>query len=82
LLNSKLVPINANKTSPMWEYFAMVKDRPIMRNEIQYVYSRNPSLGLVTKAKVCKTLRQERDPRVWESVRVNSHTPKWTPMLG
>jgi hypothetical protein len=32
------VPINANKTSPVWQYFAMVKDGPIKRNKIQYVY--------------------------------------------
>jgi hypothetical protein len=32
------VPINANKTSPVWQYFAMVKDGPITRNKIQYVY--------------------------------------------
>jgi len=37
-LNSRLVSINANKTSPMWQYFAMVKDGPITRNKIQYVY--------------------------------------------
>jgi len=36
--DSWLVPINTNKTSPMWQYFAMVKDGPIMRNKIQYVY--------------------------------------------
>jgi hypothetical protein len=38
LLDSRLVPINANKTSPVWQYFAMVKDGPITRNKIQYVY--------------------------------------------
>jgi hypothetical protein len=37
-LDLQLVPISANKTSPMWKYFAMVKDRPITRNKIQYVY--------------------------------------------
>jgi hypothetical protein len=43
---------------------------------------RNPSLGLATKVRVCKRLGQERDPGVWESVKMNFHTPKWTPMLG
>jgi hypothetical protein len=28
LLDSRLVPISANKTSPVWQYFAMVKDGP------------------------------------------------------
>jgi hypothetical protein len=37
-LDSHLVPISANKTSLVWQYFAMVKDGPIMRNRIQYVY--------------------------------------------
>jgi hypothetical protein len=37
-LDSRLVPISANKTSPVWQYFAMVKDGPITRNKIQYVY--------------------------------------------
>jgi hypothetical protein len=38
LLDSRLVSINANKTSPVWQYFAMVKDRSITCNGIQYVY--------------------------------------------
>ncbi len=38
LLDSRLVPIGANKTSPVWQYFAMVKDGSITRNKIQYVY--------------------------------------------
>ncbi len=42
----------------------------------------NPNLGLATKAPVCKRLGQERDLWVWENVKMNSHTPKWTPMLG
>jgi hypothetical protein len=37
-LDSRLVLINANKTLLMWQYFAMVKDEPIMRNKIHYVY--------------------------------------------
>jgi hypothetical protein len=37
-LDSRLVPISANKTSPVWQYFAMVKDGPITRNKIQYIY--------------------------------------------
>jgi hypothetical protein len=40
---------------------------------------RNPSLGLATKARVCKSAGQERSPGVWESVKMNTHTPKWTP---
>jgi len=28
------VPISANKTSPVWQYFAMVKDGLITRNKI------------------------------------------------
>jgi hypothetical protein len=42
----------------------------------------NPSLGLVTKARVCKSAGQERDPGVWKSVIMNIHTLKWIPMLG
>jgi hypothetical protein len=42
----------------------------------------NPSLGLVTKARVCKSAGQERSPGVWESVRMNTHTPKWTSIIG
>jgi hypothetical protein len=38
LLDSRLVPISVNKTSSVWQYFAMVKDGPITRNKIQYVY--------------------------------------------
>jgi hypothetical protein len=38
LLESWLMPINVNKTSPMWQYFTMVKDMSIMCNGIQYVY--------------------------------------------
>ncbi|CAM6017381.1 unnamed protein product [Sphagnum balticum] len=41
LVNSStrgFVSISANKTSPVWQYFAMVKDMPITRNGIQYVY--------------------------------------------
>jgi hypothetical protein len=32
------VPVDANKTLLMWQYFVMVKDGPITRNKIQYVY--------------------------------------------
>jgi len=39
LLDSQLVPVNANKTSSVWQYFAMVKDEPIMQNGIHYVSS-------------------------------------------
>jgi hypothetical protein len=37
---------------------------------------RNPSLGIVTKARVCKGTGQEGNSGVWESVRMNNHTPK------
>jgi hypothetical protein len=37
-LDSQLVPISAHKTLPVWQYFTMVKDRPITCNKIQYVY--------------------------------------------
>jgi hypothetical protein len=43
---------------------------------------RKPSLGLATKVRVHKSAGQEKSPGVWESVRINAHTPKWTPMLG
>ncbi len=33
-LDSRLVLISANKTLPVWQYFAMVKDEPITRNKI------------------------------------------------
>jgi hypothetical protein len=45
-------------------------------------FCRNPSLGLTTKAKVYKSAGQEKDSRVRESVRMNTHTPKWTLILG
>jgi hypothetical protein len=44
------------------------------------MYYRNPSLRFTTKARVYKSAGQEKDPWMWESV--NTHTPKWTPMLG
>jgi TusA-related sulfurtransferase len=37
-LDSRLVSISINKTSRVWQYFTMVKDGPITRNKIQYVY--------------------------------------------
>jgi hypothetical protein len=43
---------------------------------------RNPSLGLVTKAKVYKDAGQEKCERMWESVSMNTHTPKWSSILG
>jgi hypothetical protein len=44
-------------------------------------HCRNPSLGLTTKARVCKSASQERSPRVWVSVKMNSHIPKLTPIF-
>jgi hypothetical protein len=34
LLDSRLMSVSVNKTSPVWQYFAMVKDGPIMHNGI------------------------------------------------
>ncbi len=34
---------------------------------------RNPGLGFTTKARACKGMGQK---GVWESVRMNTHTPK------
>ncbi len=36
----------------------------------------------MTKARVHKSVGQEKSPGVWESVRINIHIPKWTPVLG
>jgi hypothetical protein len=36
----------------------------------------------MTKARACKGTGQERGPGVWESVRMNIHTPKWTSIIG
>jgi hypothetical protein len=60
----------------------LLQSGSVVENLIEVVSCRNPSLGLATKARVCKSMGQERDPGVWENVRMNSHTPKWTPMLG
>jgi hypothetical protein len=53
-------------------------------------YCRNPSLGLVTKAKGCKVAGQERSPGIMshspgnarECEGIDPHTPKGTPTLG
>jgi hypothetical protein len=45
-------------------------------------FCHNPSLELATKAKACKGTGQEGSPGVWECVRMNTHTPKWAPILG
>jgi hypothetical protein len=37
LIDSWLVPVSANKTSLVWQYFTTVKDGLITCNEIQYV---------------------------------------------
>jgi hypothetical protein len=47
-----------------------------------HIFCRNPSLGLMTKARACKGASQERGPGVWESVGINIHTPKWTSIVG
>jgi hypothetical protein len=36
----------------------------------------------MTKGGVCKSPSQKRSPGVWESMRMNTHTPKWIPILG
>jgi hypothetical protein len=36
----------------------------------------NPNLGLVTKARFQKSAGQKKSLGVWESVRMNIHTPK------
>ncbi len=38
LLDLRLMPVNANKTLLVWQYFTMVKDGLITRNAIQYVF--------------------------------------------
>ncbi len=53
-------------------------------------FCRNLSLGLATKARVCKGTGQEGSPgntshaprSIGECERRNPHTPKWTPTLG
>jgi hypothetical protein len=45
-------------------------------------FCHNSNLGLVTKARACKSAGQEKILGVWESVRMNIHTPKWTSILG
>ncbi len=54
----------------------MNKEKNNNFKEIRNVY-RNPSLGLVTKAKVYKGVGQE----VCEGVSTKTHTPKWAPIL-
>jgi hypothetical protein len=38
LLDSRVMSVSVNKKSSVWKYFAMVKDKSITRNGIQYVY--------------------------------------------
>jgi hypothetical protein len=40
------------------------------------------ALGSRQRQGFAKSAGQERDSGVWESVRMNIHTPKWTPILG
>ncbi len=42
----------------------------------------NPNLGLTIKARACKDIGQEGSLGVWESVRMDIHTPKGAPILG
>jgi hypothetical protein len=47
------------------------------------ITSRNPSLGLVTKARACKIAGQERKPRSERKCEeMNHHTPKGVSTLG
>jgi hypothetical protein len=48
---------------------------------LDWCICRNLNLGLATKTKACKGVGQEGSSGVWESVRTNIHTPKWTPIL-
>jgi hypothetical protein len=41
-----------------------------------------PRQGWQGFATVRNSAGQKRSPGVWESVRMNTHTPKWTPILG
>jgi hypothetical protein len=44
---------------------------------------RNPSLGLMTKARACKVAGQEKELRSERKCEgMNPHTPKWAPTLG
>jgi hypothetical protein len=54
-------------------YFAVHNYNERWEIGLNIVYC-NPSLGLATKARVCKRWGQEKDPGVWESVRMNSHS--------
>ncbi len=56
-------------------------NKMMLNKDISY-FCRNPNLGLATKARACKGVGQEGSPRVWENVRMNTHTPKWAPILG
>jgi hypothetical protein len=67
----------------------MVTRTNIIRVWIGKGMCRNPSLGLVTKARACKGAGQEGSPgvtfhaprSVGECEGMNPHTPKWTPTL-
>ncbi len=51
--------------------------------EFQIPNCRNPSLGLATKARVCKVASQERKPRSERKCEgMNPHTPKRASTLG
>jgi hypothetical protein len=55
-----------------------------------HMYCHNPSLGLTTKARACKSVGQERGlgstsytpGSARECERMNVHTPKWAPTWG
>ncbi len=46
------------------------------------VTCRNRSLGLTTKARACKGVGQEGSLGVWESVKMNTHTPQMNSYFG
>jgi hypothetical protein len=57
---------------------------------LQNLCCRNPSLGLITKARACESVGQVWSPWVTfhahgssrECEGMNPHTPKWVPILG
>jgi hypothetical protein len=61
-----------------------------IKQKLKFGECRNPSLGLVTKAKVCKGAGQEGSPgvtshaskSVGECEGMNPHNPKWALILG
>ncbi len=58
-------------------YCAPITTRPTIVGEIlQQGSCHNLNLRLATKARACKGAGQEGSLRVWENVKMNTHTPK------